>query len=503
MEGENNHLTMGGALSDESPGSNSDDEATYWRRNQQDDWLNIFQTPEENFTYNPKNSYAVCAGVGKQLYVAASDLGPAADNDASMIYDTLTGHLGFPTDHVRLLTSGTTPAIRDIVKAALQVFARDVPSDGVLLFHFSGHCNRARGQAVLVPADYNNTWESVISVFDLNEALKEARAKYVILILDCCYAGKLAEDMLFGQGIETPTYVLAACNSREKSLSFADLGNGFFTFFVNRYLRDQTQQGEFPGRRFIDYCVPLVEALTALLRPIRKDVYMMTPMSVYKDVKAIASLFGNEALEDEVDAALAWTVPAYLLQLFNQDEPMPVIPDSLCDWLARTVESALGDLHNAGVLTSPVMYNAVLAMMSQSIAAILCDAKTEISELDALAKSNTFLLCYLRICETFDHVDPRNQELVPKLTHMETCLVNYVKMVCHAKGVEFAEDVFDDIIKLLTRILYEKEKTQRSKRKADNIEDEVDSGSGDRAEAVKLLRNLPRIHGVPELPQIE
>ncbi|XP_070561533.1 uncharacterized protein [Ptychodera flava] len=425
---------------------------------QREDWLNFFQIPEENFTYKACNSYAVCAGVGQQLYQTAASLGFTADNDASVIYETLACHLQFPTEHVSLFTSGTTPATRSHIKAALQTYAREVPPDGVLVFHFSGHCTTDRGQSVLVPADYNKTTESVISVLDLNEVLKDTRAKYFIMTLDCCYAGKFTHDLFFESTAVVPMYVLASCSTMEKSMSYDDLGNGFFTFFVNRYLCDKTPPGEFPGGLCMEFCKTLVEAMTALMRPFCNHDYVMTPMGAFKRNESVDSDLCTDA-DDVVDAAQMWAGPSYLSKMFDKG-PAPHMPDSLCDWLQLEAEPALCVLHSHGILvpSEKLVYNIVLTFLSKSTAVILCYSKHEISMIDVLARRNTFLQCYLLICKTLYGIN-ESEDLVPKLSHLESCLGNYIFTVSVLNEVSLEDSAFDDIIEFLGEVTERKKQT--------------------------------------------
>ncbi|XP_070561532.1 uncharacterized protein [Ptychodera flava] len=478
--------------------------AEYSRKDRHDDWVNFFVCPDDSFKFNARSSYAVCAGVSKQLYQKASELGTAADNDASMMYDTLTEYLDFSTDHVRLFTSETTPATGDVIKTALKIFASEVPSDGVLLFHFSGHCNTAKDQAVLVPADYIKTWESVITVSDLNEAFKDTKAKYVIMILDCCFAGKFALELLSRNTIEASMCVLASCSSREKSLSFAGLGNGFFTYFTNRYLRDKPSPGEFPVSPCIDYCWTVIEAITSLLRPSRKGVKTaMTPISAFKSMQVIDKEAKAGDGEDEVDAATAWRVPEYITELLDND-PMPGIPDSLCDWLLNIAEPALGDLKGQGTLSKDdaLVYNTVLTFMTWSCVTILCDSESEVSKIEVLRRRNTFLLCYLLICETFYHVE-KKKGLVPDLKHLETCLIHYIRTVSALKDVGLETDVFDDIVTFLITVRKTNRMLESPETFASAVGDEVDSGSSERDQALQTIQDLTGPSGIPMLPPIE
>ncbi|XP_070561536.1 uncharacterized protein [Ptychodera flava] len=156
-------------------------------------------------------------------------------------------------------------------------------------------------------------------------------------------------------------YVLASCSTTEKSMSFDDLGNGFFTFFLNRYLCNKTPPGEFSGGGCMDFCKTLIEAMTALMRPFYNSDHVMTPIGAFKRRST------NADADDVVDAAQMWAGPSYLSKMFDEG-PMPRMPDLLCDWLKQEAEPALRVLHSHGILApgEELVYNIVMTFLSKS-----------------------------------------------------------------------------------------------------------------------------------------
>ena len=74
-----------------------------------------------------------------------------------------------------------------------------------------------------------------------------ASSRYVVIVLDCCHAGLLA-NALAEDRIETnaEVYVLAACSKSEVSMCHPELGSGFFTFFLTNYLQRHAKRGQLP-----------------------------------------------------------------------------------------------------------------------------------------------------------------------------------------------------------------------------------------------------------------
>lgn len=125
----------------------------------------------------------------------------------------------------------------------------------------------------LVPSDYDKTRYTTITFQDILDAIHGTKARYFIMIADCCRAGKFADDLVVNSDQTAPLYILASCSSNQKSLSFKDLGHGFFTFFLTNFLKashiknnDDERINIFPVKPTIDFCQPLCKALNDIVR---------------------------------------------------------------------------------------------------------------------------------------------------------------------------------------------------------------------------------------------
>jgi len=153
--------------------------------------------------------------------------------DAIALRDMLQAHEnGEPNYDCRLLTStDEKPVNRELLRPQLQTLFHNARDH--VLFHFSGHGKSTRTGAFLVTQDGTNN-DPGLPMDELLNLANQSRAKSVLLILDCCYAGHLGDPAIFQDGDELQkaflregVTVLAASRSSEKARETQ--GYGVFT----------------------------------------------------------------------------------------------------------------------------------------------------------------------------------------------------------------------------------------------------------------------------------
>lgn len=124
------------------------------------------------------------------------------------------------------------------MKTIFQRQAQGVGREGVFIFHFSGHGIKTRNsQFGLAPIDFDFTEETYITAQVLSQWLQDAgcKAKYVLFIINSCYAGMLTEALTASNELHSypGLYVMAACTANEISVAFNTLWviPSFVTFF--------------------------------------------------------------------------------------------------------------------------------------------------------------------------------------------------------------------------------------------------------------------------------
>ncbi|XP_066296514.1 uncharacterized protein [Branchiostoma lanceolatum] len=415
--------------------------------------------------FDPGASYAVVSGVGRQLCPEAgvTDLGTTADGDANLISSILTGTYEIPKKQVTVLNSRTQPgATSTAIRTALCSYSPKVGEHGVLVFYFSGHCMLTKhgDRVFLAPADFKGTINTIIAPIDIFKALENCTG-YIILILDCCYAGLFAERLITeAERSGLKVCILASCAGEEKSLSHTELGNGFFTYFLASFLRGvdgkraKGMTSEFPVEESVEYCRPLCEAMLSLMRPGYGDSAQMTPAVTFSSLATIQMIL-DSAGEDVVDGQQPQQAFALKYLTHNKSEgrpcDLPEVPQSVRTWLGESAAEALHRLHRTGALDKPEVYVAVLGMTSQSMAQIVFEDKnSSTSSRSVILQPDLFIFCFFRLSEVLLQISP---DLVPDLCYMEHCLEHYMKKVHDLTQADVEGEEFRDFISLLTRVV--------------------------------------------------
>eukprot|EP00117_Sycon_ciliatum_P023419 scpid72036/ scgid0043/ len=226
--------------------------------------------------FDPENSYALCVGTDSQL----------RDSPAEMS-TVLTSVLGLAQDHIIVLSeaAATDSATEENVKARLSEQAAKVKDTGILFFSFSGHGGRkkpdenvAENVAENVDENVDEIEEFYIAAADPRpnvkrmdtslfvDGLATCKARNAVIVMDCCYAGGLLENIRQSKWKNSfNVYTLAASKRNEKTFYFADLGPSLFTFFMACYLEKNATLGKLPIRSSMDYCRSLCPAFARLV----------------------------------------------------------------------------------------------------------------------------------------------------------------------------------------------------------------------------------------------
>lgn len=148
-------------------------------------------------------------------------------------------------------TPGCLGASRSEIEKAIKGYFSRAEDNSVILVYLSGHgVKDPSGEYYFLPvdADPGRLRETAISVQWLRQQLEQAQGKLKLLILDTCHAAELGKgDRLSAQvcpiqgGFKDArgVYVLASCQSEEKSLVWSDKGLSLFTYWLVRGLKGQ------------------------------------------------------------------------------------------------------------------------------------------------------------------------------------------------------------------------------------------------------------------------
>ena len=331
----------------------------------------VIATAESVLDYDPNRSYALCVGIDKQLddRFTGKSLGYIAAKDAISMGEALIADMGLQRERVNVYTSQDVSFL--CKKGALSTlfvnYARKVEEGGIFVFHFSGHgiLIRAtdRNQWVLAPADFSGDSNTGISGDDILRLIEvsECRARHVLIILDCCYAGGVGRQVASSENImkvKPGVYVMCACAAKEISLALAALGNSIFTFFLLHYFEKDHKKGRFEVKAVMTDVSEMCRCFSSLmLRYTEKDGLRPALMQPQVDTLAVVEI-GTLTIDDTDSNRFN-----LLFSLYDKKLSKPLLHKTAEQWLkSSSVQDAIETLYTRMPLSLPLQDGIVCAM---------------------------------------------------------------------------------------------------------------------------------------------
>ena len=369
--------------------------------------------------YDPDQSFMVAYGIDKQTHPEFSKktLSYVTVLDAHQVCMALIEKNVLPKSHVQLFAASKDLEMctTEGIKESFQAVAKRAGKEGILFFHFSGHGIKVGLEWGLAPADFNYKREAFISGNVLNSWLAEVncQAPYVIISLDCCYAGGLANELTTSaMNLRSGTYVLSACTAFETSLVIGPLGHSVYAYFLSYAIRVISYApGSLPIHEIFEECSILSRALTSFLVSYSPDFGLkmkaMQPVLKYFDISnSIPSDVSKALAPQQNNSELALSSPsmdryAFITQYFAK---MDVENGKLCnlclDWLGTMTEDGnhLHELASRGLLRDEIL-DAIVCLMMWSFASIQL-----VEDKDNIYKGSHFLLAFLYTASAMDSI---------------------------------------------------------------------------------------------------
>lgn len=164
--------------------------------------------------------------------------------DARSMREAFISKLKLHEDKVKISIASNSEdgCTKQGLRASFLKIAALAESNGNFIFYFAGHGFGVNEKYVLAPSDYADGTESTgILGDDLVQWLNEAvcKAKNVLFIFDCCYAGNLGESLTKDMELKIPAHLFAMCGcaSGEIISSVGALGHSIFTYFLLDHLK--------------------------------------------------------------------------------------------------------------------------------------------------------------------------------------------------------------------------------------------------------------------------
>ena len=136
---------------------------------------------------------------------------PYAVNDSKKMYDTLINIFGFKKERIKYIVNEKATK-RNILSALLKITKQAKKGDDILIF-FSGHGDKDKKNAYLIPYDYDKNYAPYSSINIIDEIAEKIDNKFrhSLLIFDSCYSG-FAKKVIVSKNSnnknETPNYIL-------------------------------------------------------------------------------------------------------------------------------------------------------------------------------------------------------------------------------------------------------------------------------------------------------
>lgn len=229
-----------------------------------------------DFEFTPSESAVVSYGIDVQEseFFREKSLGPIAKSDAEGIANAFhkAGAVEEKNAHVFSASDNRAACTAEGMKRTFQEYASKVGSNGLFVFHFSGHgITDGANMWGLAPVEHARTVGTTITADELlNAWLNEpddehkCKAKYILITLDCCYAGGIGKTIKDVKR-DNRLFVLSACTANEKSSQLDILGSSTFAYFLSKFLvKLSTIPGVLPMKEIFSECQICCESLSSL-----------------------------------------------------------------------------------------------------------------------------------------------------------------------------------------------------------------------------------------------
>ena len=247
-----------------------------------EEFITVTNDPKETLVYDPQGSYMLSFGIDKQYSEACTDrsIGDVVKLTALDVTLAFAENEVIPQDNVQVYVSSEQKeeCTLEGMRRHIRKQATNVSDTGLFVLFLSGRGvkylirredNSAGNNWGFAPCDYNQQPDTILYPEALFSCLQNCKAKYIFIILDCCYAGTMAMQLTGNRDLEPMldhTYVLAATTAGDISLAINSLGYSIFSYFL-RYSLDRVQPtpGSLPLSDVFMECRLCTEALSSII----------------------------------------------------------------------------------------------------------------------------------------------------------------------------------------------------------------------------------------------
>lgn len=403
----------------------------------ENDYVLVSNTPESSLSFNPASSYMISFGIDVQTHPSfkAKSLGNTVKLDALELTFTLVKNYHLEKFEVNCASDDNENCTHAGIRKRLEESVRQVGDEGLLVVFFGGHgINDSNTEWALAPSDFDHTPKTCLTSAMLNECFNspDSKAKHIIIILDCCFSGIMATDLMKDLTLNNAPalsniYVIAAGTDQESSLAVGTLRHSIFSYFLKYALVQKCPRstlippGSLPLREVFEECRSCCDALSSLVLSIDKNTKELkldktTPSLSYFN-PVLREGVSEEGVE-EVDAAAAERL-SFIMELMQKHrcKPSPSLHIETFQWLSSIVKvmpSPLFILDEKGLLDDSSdngrVLKAVISLIMQSIALI-----EYVNNKETAAHPFVFLIAFVHTVSTIDMV---HQSLPVEIDHL-------------------------------------------------------------------------------------
>jgi serine/threonine protein kinase/uncharacterized caspase-like protein len=307
---------------------------------------------------------ALVIGVGQYQRSKEIDPLPFADKDAKAVARLLASPrvCALPHDQVKLLTNQNArrATIADRLSRWLPERSRGAE---IAVVYFACHGmvqsigNSEEGYLLPFDFDPRKIGASGIAMSDINKWINAVQASFVVLILDCCHAGKVLKGELTtfrsqGRDLElrpallqalsrNGLFVITSCDGGEKSIESPKLGHGLFTYHLLEGMKGRGDQNR-------DGKVGVAELFNYVSKAVAKDA---KEMFQHKQTPWTKTSYNEEVM-------LSWAQKRQ-----SQEASHPELQRLASLWKERGSDHAMGELERRLPEMDDTAIQAVLAFL--------------------------------------------------------------------------------------------------------------------------------------------
>ena len=375
----------------------------------------MFTGPQDNFDYVPEQSFCITYGID-QCENPKVDIKKFGDHDARKMSECLVNGGVVVRNNMHLFSTSLNPDAckADNISDSFSGIASKVGREGLFIFYYSGPGVEVGSYNwSLTPYDFNlSNAASHITSSTLTNWLITAgcKAKYVLFILDCPFANKIASSLTVPLSRNAPDLnicTLSTHSALEPTPAFAILSNSVFSYFLCKAVQcSYVMPGLLPIRKIYsaaESCSVALSSLVVTYDPVEKCLSSteMQPSITARNFLPVGKHLDPYG-DDYPDG-----VPgnfAFLTKHFNKKTKAVNLHEKAYAWLQAAEDMEEGPLvvlAKNGALEGDVLQAVICSMMCS-----LASFQVALEEKGMAANPNLLIIAFLQVAATVASASP-------------------------------------------------------------------------------------------------